>query len=63
MIDFDDSIIEDTQATLNDMRMDVASGILKPEYYLSKKYGVTEEEAKGMMPDFDREEEIGVENV
>ncbi|MCI9405946.1 MAG: phage portal protein [Oscillospiraceae bacterium] len=63
VIDFDDSIIEDTQATLNDMRMDVASGILKPEYYLSKKYGVTEEEAKGMMPDFDREEEIGVENV
>lgn len=63
LIDFDDSIIEDRQATLNDMRMDVASGILKPEYYLSKKYGVTKEEAKSMMPDFDGEEETEVENI
>lgn len=64
LIDFDDSIIEDTQSINNDMRMDVAAGILKPEYYLSKKYGVTEEEARKMIPSFEEEEEtIGVENV
>ncbi len=59
IIDFDDSIIEDTQSMLNDMRMDVAAGILKPEYYLSKKYGVTEEEATKMMPSFEDEDVTG----
>lgn len=50
-VDFDDSIIEDKQQMLNDMRLDVSGGILKPEIYLSKKYNVSEEEARQMMPE------------
>ena len=56
-IDFDDSIIEDKQTQNNDMRADVAAGILRPEIYLAKKYGVSEEEAKKMMPEVDQEAE------
>ena len=41
-IDFDDSIIEDTRTELQDMRADVA-----------KKYGVSEGEARKMLPDMD----------
>lgn len=51
VIDFDDSIIEDKQSQNSDMRADVAAGILRPEIYLAKKYGVSEEEARGMMPE------------
>lgn len=51
-----DSILEDTatkQLALADMRNDVAAGIIRPELYIMKKYGVTEEEALDMMPDMD----------
>lgn len=51
IIDFDDSIIEDKQTQNSEMRADVAAGILRPEIYLSKKYGVSDEEARKMMPD------------
>ena len=50
-IDFDDSIIEDRQSQNNDMRADVAAGILRPEYYIMKKYGVSEKEAQEMIPE------------
>ncbi len=50
-IDFDDSIIEDRQTKLNDMRLDVSAGLLKGEYYVAQKYCVTPEEAKNMMPE------------
>lgn len=49
-IDFDDSIIEDTRTELQDMRNDVVSGLIRGEIYLAKKYGVTEEKARTMMP-------------
>lgn len=49
-IDFDDSIIEDTRTDNQDMRADVAAGLIRPELYVAKKYGVTEEEALKMMP-------------
>lgn len=49
-IEFDDSFIVDKEAILLGMQSDVASGILKPEIYLAKKYGKTEEEAILMMP-------------
>lgn len=49
-IDFDDSIIEDKQTACNDMRQDVAAGLLRPEVYLAKRYGVSEEEAKKLLP-------------
>lgn len=48
---WDDSIIVDKNSELASMRQDVASGILRPEIYLAKKYGVTEEEALEMIPD------------
>ena len=49
-VDFDDSIIEDTETKLQSMKADVDSGYLRPEIYLAKKYGVTEEQALEMMP-------------
>ena len=49
-IDFDDSIIEDQRTEFNDMRQDVAAGLLRPELYVAKRYGVSEEEAKNLMP-------------
>lgn len=48
---FDDSIIVDKDTELAIMQSDVASGLLKPELYLMKRYGVSEEEALKMMPD------------
>ncbi len=48
--DWDDSLILDKDSELESMRNDVASGILRPEIYLSKKYGVSEDEALEMMP-------------
>lgn len=49
-VDFDDSIIEDTRSDNQDMRADVAAGIIRPELYIAKKYGVSEEDALKMMP-------------
>lgn len=62
-IDFDDSIIEDRKSELQEMRSDVAAGLIRGELYVAKKYGVTENEAKKMMPSMedmtdDEEEEI-----
>jgi A118 family predicted phage portal protein len=47
---WDDSIIIDKDTELLGMFNDVSSGYLKPEIYLAKKFGVSEEEAKKMMP-------------
>lgn len=52
-IDFDDSIIEDTRTELQDMRADVAAGLIRGELYVAKKYGVSEEEARKMMPNME----------
>ncbi len=63
-IDFDDSIIEDTRTELQDMRADVAAGLIRGELYVAKKYGVSEEEAIKMMPgmeDLTDEEEKEIE--
>ena len=49
-VDFDDSIIEDKASVNNDMRLDVSAGVLKPEIYLAKKYNVSIEEAREMIP-------------
>lgn len=50
---WDDSIIVDKDTELVSMQADVASGIIRPEIYIMKKYGVTEEEAIKMMPKVD----------
>lgn len=47
---WDDSIVADKQVELNDMRQDVAAGLIRPELYVAKRYGVSEEEAKKLMP-------------
>ena len=57
---WDDSIVIDKQAELLAMQQDVASGILKPEIYLAKKYGVTEKEALKMMPDTEESVDEGL---
>lgn len=49
-VNFDDSYIIDTESELLSMQQDVASGLIRPEIYLAKKYGVTEKEALKMMP-------------
>jgi len=49
--DFDDSMITDWEEEVKGMLNDVAAGLIRPEIYLSKKYGVTEEEALKMIPD------------
>ncbi|WP_338631517.1 phage capsid protein [Clostridium baratii] len=48
---WDDSIILDKDAELISMFNDVSANILRPEIYLAKKYGVSEEEALKMMPE------------
>ena len=50
---WDDSIIVDKDTELASMQADVAAGIIRPELYIMKKYGVTEEEAINMMPKVD----------
>lgn len=51
--DWDDSLVLDKDSELESMRNDVSAGILRPEIYLAKKYGVSEEEALKMMPDIE----------
>ena len=58
-VDFDDSIIEDKQSVYNDMRLDVSAGLLKPELYIMKKYNVSQEEARGMIPNVQPEYTFG----
>lgn len=48
-----DGVVQDEEARqkeLAEMRNDVAAGLVRPELYVSKKYGVTEREALAMMP-------------
>ena len=58
-VDFDDSIIEDKQSVYNDMRLDVSAGLLKPELYIMKKYNVSQEEARSMIPNVQPEYTFG----
>lgn len=57
---WDDSIVIDKQAELLAMQQDVASGILRTEIYLAKKYGVSEKEALQMMPDTEESIDTGL---
>lgn len=53
IFEWGDSIIIDKQTEIQDMRADVAAGLIRPELYIMKKYGVTEEEALEMLPKID----------
>ncbi|MFP5521264.1 phage portal protein [Peptococcus simiae] len=48
--DFDDSILIDSGEEQRIMLSEVAAGLLKPEVYLMRRYGVTEDQAREMMP-------------
>ena len=50
-IDFDDSIIEDTDAERTSDRQEVAMGVMSREEYRAKWYGETIEQAKGKLPE------------
>lgn len=47
---WDDSIVMDKEKELMSMQQDAASGMIRKELYIARKYGVTEEEARKMMP-------------
>lgn len=55
--EFDDSLIVDSKTEQAIRLQEVSAGILKPEAYLMWRYGVTEEQAKAMMPGVDEESE------
>lgn len=50
---WDDSIVVDKETELASMQADVVAGLIRPELYIMKKYGVTKEEALEMMPKID----------
>lgn len=49
-VELDDSIFINRDEMLADMRIDVQSGLLKAEIYVSEKYGVPIEKAREIMP-------------
>lgn len=49
--EWDDSLAMDMDTEYNLMLREVSAGILKPEYYLKRRYGVTDEQLKEMMPE------------
>ncbi|MGL5751068.1 MAG: phage portal protein [Paraclostridium sp.] len=50
---FDDSLVMDKDLELMSMLGDVSAGILRPEVYLARKYGLSEEEAIKLMPSYE----------
>lgn len=49
--EWDDSLAMDMDTEYNLMLREISAGILKPEYYLKRRYGVTDEQLREMMPD------------
>ena len=50
---FDDSIVINSKEEQAITLQEVAAGLIKPEYYLQKRYGLTEEQALEMLPNLD----------
>lgn len=50
---FDDSIVVNTEQEQLIMMQEVAANLIKPEYYLQKRYGLSEKQAKEMLPNMD----------
>ena len=44
-VELDDSIFVDREKVLEDMRIDVQAGVLKPEIYIAEKYSVSVKKA------------------
>ena len=55
--EWDDSIIVDAQKEQATMMQEASQGFIKKEIYLMKRYGVTEEQAREMMPNENLEKE------
>ncbi len=55
--EFDDSIIVDTKSEQAIRMQEVAAGLTKPEYYLMWRYGVTEKQAREMLPSVNEPDE------
>ncbi len=49
---FDDSIVIDEMSDITLMYQEVKDGVLKPEYYISRRYGITMDEARKRMGKF-----------
>lgn len=47
---FDDSIVVNAKEEQMIMLNEVNAGLIKPEYYLQKRYGLSEQQAKDMLP-------------
>lgn len=58
--EWDDSIIVDAQTENSIMMQEASQGFIKREIYLMKRYGVTEEQAKKMLPDYTEEDKTNV---
>ena len=56
--EFDDSLIVDSNMEQSIMLQEVASGIIKPEIYLMRRYGLSMEQCKDYMPNNLSEKEI-----
>lgn len=56
--EFDDSLVVDAQAEQAILLQEVAAGLIKPEMYLMRRYGVTEEQAKEMLPSMNEPDEF-----
>lgn len=54
---FDDSLVVDAESEQKIRLQEVSMGLIKPEEYLMWRYGVTEKEASGMLPDVEEDEE------
>ena len=52
--EWDDSIIVDAKSESAIMMQEVAAGMIKPEIYLMRRYGVTMEQVLEMMPNTER---------
>lgn len=51
--EFDDSLVVDSKTEQAIMLQEVSAGLIKPEIYLMRRYGVSEEQARMMMPSVD----------
>lgn len=56
--EFDDSLVVDAQAEQAILLQEVAAGLIKPEMYLMRRYGVTEEQAREMLPSMNEPDEF-----
>lgn len=53
--EWDDSIIVDAQTENSIMMQEASQGFIKREIYLMKRYGVTEEQARKMLPEYEED--------